>query len=66
MAGGKDGHSLFHRVLPATAKGLTSTTAVDWLLKVKDIECNVCPNKDIALQSAWKKSPQFIHSFSRF
>ena len=36
MAGG----TLFHRILLATAKGLTITTAVDWHLKVKDIECN--------------------------
>ena len=41
MAGQKDGQTLFHRILPATAWGLTSTTAVDLHLKVKDIEYNV-------------------------
>ena len=39
MTGGKDGHTLFHRILPAPARGLTSTTAVDLHLKVKDIFC---------------------------
>ena len=55
MAGGKDGQTLFHRILLATARGLTSTTAVDWHLK----ECNVCLTKIIPLQSAHKKSAQF-------
>ena len=41
MSGGKDGQTLFHRILPATAMGLTSKTAVNWHLKVKDIEYNV-------------------------
>ena len=36
MAGGKNGQTLFHRILPATVRGLTSTTAVDWHLKVKN------------------------------
>ena len=34
MSGGKDGQTLFHRILPATARGLTSKTAVNWHLKV--------------------------------
>ena len=37
MSGGKDGQTLFHRILPATVRGLTSTTAVNWHLKIKDI-----------------------------
>ena len=41
MAGRKDGQTLFHSILQATAGGLTSTTAVDWHLKVKDIEHDV-------------------------
>ena len=41
MSGGKDGQTLFHRILPAIASGLTSKTAVNWHLKVKDIEHNV-------------------------
>ena len=55
MSGGKDGQTLFHRILPATARGLTSTTAVDWHLKVKNKKCNY---KIIASQSACKKSSQ--------
>ena len=41
MTGQKDGQTLFHRTIPTTAKGLTSTAAVDWHLKVKDTEDNV-------------------------
>ena len=41
MLGGKDGQTLFHRIIPATTRGLTSTTAVDWNLKVKNKKCNV-------------------------
>ena len=41
MSGGKDGQTLFHRFLPATVRGLTSKTAVNWYLKVKDIEHNI-------------------------
>ena len=37
-AGWKDGQTLFYRTFLATARGPTSTTAVDWYLKVKDIE----------------------------
>ena len=29
MAGGKNGQTLFHRILPATATEITSTTTVD-------------------------------------
>ena len=35
-------------------RGATITTAVDWHLKVKDIEFNVSPTKIIASQSACK------------
>ena len=41
MAGWKGRETLFHRILPAYAGGLISTTEVDWHLKVKDIECDV-------------------------
>ena len=37
MSGGKNGVTLFYRILPATASGLASKTAVNWHLKVKDI-----------------------------
>ena len=36
MSGGKDGQTQFHRILLAVAMGLTSKTAVNWHLKVKD------------------------------
>ena len=36
--GWKHGKTLFHRTLLTTAGGPTSTTAVDWHLKVKDIK----------------------------
>ena len=52
MSRGKDGQTLFHRVLPATARGLTSTIEVDWQLKVKDIEYDVDLTKIIASKSA--------------
>ena len=40
-AGWKDGQTLFHMTLLDTAYGPTSTTAVDWHLKVKDIDYSV-------------------------
>ena len=46
MTGQRDGQTLFHRILLATARGLTSTTAIAWRLKVKDIAYNVGPTKD--------------------
>ena len=33
--------TLFHLILPGTAMGLTSKTAVNWHLKVKEIKYNV-------------------------
>ena len=65
MAGQKDGQTLFHRILQATVGGLTSTTAVDWYLKVKDTEYDADLSKNCccASQSACKKSAQFINSF---
>ena len=40
MSGSKDGQSLFHRILPATASGLTSKTAINWYLKIKySVQC---------------------------
>ena len=56
ISGGKDGQTLFHRIIPATALGLTSKTAKNWHLKVKDIVHNVGLTKSYASQSACKKS----------
>ena len=61
--GWKHGKTLFHRTLLTTAGGPTSTTAVDWHLKVKDIKQDVGQPKLIASQSAYTKSAQFTHSF---
>ena len=41
MPGRKDGQTLYHEILPATARGLASKTAITWHLKVKNIEYNV-------------------------
>ena len=41
MSGGKDRQILFHGILPATARGLATKTAVSWHLKVKGIKKNV-------------------------
>ena len=54
---------LFQRVLPATAGSLTSKTEVDWYLKVKDVRYDVGLTKNYCINSAYKKSAQFIHSF---
>ena len=55
MSGGKDGQILFHRILPATARGLTSKTAVNWHLKVKDIEYNVRLTKSYCITVSMQK-----------
>ena len=55
MSGGKDGQTLFHRILPATARGLTSKTAVNWHLKVKDIEYNVGLTKSYCITVSMQK-----------
>ena len=41
MSGSKDGQTLFHGILPATARVLASKTVIKWHLKVKNIEYNV-------------------------
>ena len=41
MSGGKDRQTLFHRILPAIARGLTLTTPIDCHLKVKDKKSNI-------------------------
>ena len=41
MSGSKDGHTIFHGILPATTRGLASKTAINWHLKVKNREHNV-------------------------
>ena len=55
MSGGKDGQTLFHRILPATARGLTSQTTVNWHLKFKDIEYNVGFTKNYCITVSMQK-----------
>ena len=62
-AGWKDRQTLFHRTLLATARGPTSTTAVDWHLTAKDIEDNVELTKNYCLTVNMQKTAQFINSF---
>ena len=66
MAGWKDRQTLFHRSFLAPTGGPTSTTAVDWHLKVKDKEYNIALTKITVPQSACKKSAQLINSFLRY
>ena len=41
MSGSKDGQIIFHGILLATARGLASKNAINWHLKVKNVEYNV-------------------------
>ena len=61
MSGGKDEQTLFHRILPATARGLTSTTAVDWHLKVKNKKRDVGLIKNYCITTSIKKSALSIY-----
>ena len=49
--------------LPATARGPTSTTAVDWHFKVKDIEYNVSLTKNYCLTVSMQKI-SWIHKLT--
>ena len=53
MSEGKDGQTLFHRILPATAGGLT---AVNWHFNVNDIEYNVGLNQKLLHHSQHAKN----------
>ena len=64
MSGGKDGQTLFHRIYPATAMGLTSKTAVNWHLKVKDIEYNDGLTKSYYITLSMQKI-RSIHKFNQ-
>ena len=55
MSGGKDGQTLFFGIFPATTRGLTSKTAINWHLKVKGIEYNVGLNKNYCISQHAKK-----------
>ena len=55
MSGGKDGQTLFHRIILATARGLMNKTAVNWHLKFKDIEYNVGLTKNCCIKVSMQK-----------
>ena len=62
MSGGMDGQTLFHGILPATARGLASKTAINWDLKVKDIEYDVGLTKNYCITVSIQKISS-IHKF---
>ena len=55
MSGGKDGQTLFNRIFPATTWGLTSTTAVNWHLKVKNKKGHVRLIKNYCITVSMQK-----------
>ena len=55
MAGGKDGQTLFHGILPAAARGLASKTAIKWHVKIKDIEYTVGLTKNYCITVSMQK-----------
>ena len=57
MSERKDGQTLFHGILPATARGLARKTAKSWHLKVKNIEYNV----GLTTQKALKQLFAFLN-----
>ena len=55
MSGGKDRQTVFHRIFQATAGGLTSTTAVNWHLKVKNKKGHVRLIKNYCITVSMQK-----------
>ena len=55
MFEGKDGQTLFHGTLPATARGLASKTEINWHLRGKDIEYNVGLTKNYCITVSMQK-----------
>ena len=55
MSGGKDGQTLFHGILPATARGLASKTGIKWYLKIRDIEYTVGLTKNYCITVSMQK-----------
>ena len=51
----KDRQTLFHRTISATAGGPTSTTPVDWHLKVKGIEFDVGLTRNYCIKVSMQK-----------
>ena len=55
---------LFHRIIPAITRGLTSTTAADWHLKVKNKKCDVGLIKDYRITASMHEI-SLIHKLSQ-
>ena len=55
MSGSKDGQTLFHGILPATARGLASKTTINWNLKVTNIELNVGLTNNYCITATMQK-----------
>ena len=55
MSRGKDGQTLFHGILPATARGLASKTAIKWHVKIKDIEYTIGLTKNYCITVSMQK-----------
>ena len=55
MSGGKDVQTLFYGILPATARGLASKTAIKWHVKIKDIEYTVGLTKNYCITVSMQK-----------
>ena len=55
MSLGKDGQTLFHGILPATARGLASKTAINWHLKVNNIEYDIGLTKNYCITVSLQK-----------
>ena len=51
----KNGQTLFHRTIPSSADGPTSTTAVNRHLKIKDLECDVDLTKNYCITVSMRK-----------
>ena len=66
QVGWKDEQTQFHGTLPATARDSKSTTAVDWHLKVKDIEYDVGLTKNYCPTVSMKKSTEFVDLLFRY
>ena len=55
MSGSKDVQTLFYGILPATARGLASKTAIKWHVKIKDIEYTVGLTKNYCITVSMQK-----------
>ena len=55
LAGLKYGQTLLHRNFPANTTAPTSTIAVDWHLKVRDIDYNVGLTKNYCITVSMQK-----------